>query len=109
MKKAVFAIAVVSVLAVEIAGAPSPAYARPTSGCAIESDVDAAIAGSALTGPRWGYAWWRYAPTPGYVVYSGSYRPQPVDCPGGYWTRLPILDKWGNQVCWSRPKFVCPY
>ncbi len=109
MKKAFFTLAAVSVLAVGIAGTSNLAQARNISGCALETDADAAVVGSAFAGPPWGFAYWRYGPYPGYVAYSGAYRPQPVSCPGGYWTRLPIYDKWGNQMCWSRPKFVCPY
>ena len=49
-----------------------------------------------------------YAPEPGYVVYDGYRRRYPVSCPGGYWARRPVYDRWGNVRGWSRPRFICP-
>jgi hypothetical protein len=42
------------------------------------------------------------------VVYEGYRRPYPDGCPGGYWARRPLHDRWGNFVGWSRPRFICP-
>jgi hypothetical protein len=48
-----------------------------------------------------------YAPVAGYepYEYNGGY---PVACPGGYWARRPLVDRWGNVVGYSRPRFFCP-
>jgi hypothetical protein len=45
---------------------------------------------------------------PAMVVYDGYRRRYPVSCPGGYWARRPVHDRWGNVRGWSRPRFVCP-
>ena len=113
MKKTLFALAAASVLAVGITSTSNPADAGCGWGCGAAigagAVVGAAVVGRAIAGPPPGYAYYGYAPAPGYVAYSGYYGPQPVGCPGGYWARRPIFDQWGNQVGWSRPKFVCPY
>jgi hypothetical protein len=109
MKKTLFALAAVSVLAIGVAGTSSPAEARCGWGCGVGIGVGAFALGAIVASPPPGYAWGGYAPAPGYVAYSDYYGPQPVGCPGGYWARRPLYDQWGNQVGWSRPKFFCPY
>ena len=108
MKKAILAIAAAATLAAGTLTAPAPAEARCV-GCAVGAGVIGGLAAGAIIGgaiansqPRY------YAPEPGYVVYDGYGQPYPVSCPGGYWARRPLHDRWGNFVGWSRPRFVCP-
>jgi hypothetical protein len=71
-----------------------------------------AIIGGAIANSGPGYAapapvYGGYAPVAGYEPYEyrGAY---PVGCPGGYWARRPLVDRWGNVVGYSRPRFFCP-
>ncbi|HLL28880.1 MAG TPA: hypothetical protein VKT73_14680 [Xanthobacteraceae bacterium] len=108
MKKALFALATASTLAIGMAGASSPAQAGCGWGCGVGIGVGAFALGAMATAPR-GYVWGGYEPAPGYVAYTGYGEPMPVGCPGGYWARRPVYDQWGNQMGWSRPRFFCPY
>ena len=113
MKKALLSLAAASVLAIGVAGTVSTAEARCGWNCGTAIGVGAfiggAMVGSAMAGPPPGYAYYGYAPEPGYVTYAGYYGPAPIGCPGGYWARRPLYNQWGDQVGWSRPKFLCPY
>jgi hypothetical protein len=108
MKKMMFALAAAATLAVGTLSAPQPAAAY-CNGCAVGAGVIGGLAAGAIIGgaiansqPHY------YAPAPGYVIYNGYYEPYPTACPGGYWARRPMFDRWGNQVGWSRPRFICP-
>jgi hypothetical protein len=108
MQKTVLALATAATLAVATIGTPSPADAR-CRGCGVAAGVIGGIAAGAIIGgaiansqPRY------YAPAPGYIVYEGYAQPVPVACPGGYWARKRMYDRWGNFVGWSRPRFICP-
>ena len=107
MKKIILAVAAATIAAGSMA-VSSPAEAR-CHGCGVAAGVVGGIAAGAIIGgaiansqPRY------YGPEPGYVVYEGYGRPYPTSCPGGYWARRPLHDRWGNFVGWSRPRFVCP-
>jgi hypothetical protein len=104
MKKTILALAAAATIAAGTLTAPAPAEAR-CLGCWIGGGILAgAIVGSAIAN-----SYPRYAPAPGYVVYSGYDAPYPVGCPGGYWARKPIrFDAYGQPVRWSRARFVCP-
>ncbi|MBS0247592.1 MAG: hypothetical protein JSR61_13315 [Proteobacteria bacterium] len=108
MKKVILAIAAAATIAAGSMTVTGPAEAR-CRGCGVAAGVVGGLAVGAIIGssiansqPRY------YAPEPGYVVYDGYARRYPVSCPGGYWARRPLHDRWGNFVGWSRPRFVCP-
>ncbi len=48
-----------------------------------------------------------YGPVRGYAPVA-DYAPPPVPCPGGYWARRPIFDRYGDFVRYSRPRLFCP-
>jgi len=87
-------------------------------GCGVGAGILGGIAAGAIIGgaiansgpvvaaPAPGY-YGGYAPVAGYEPYEyrGAY---PVGCPGGYWARRPLVDRWGNVVGYSRPRFFCP-
>lgn len=107
MKKTFVAIAAAAAIAAG-AFATTPAEAR-CHGCGVGAGIVGglavgAIIGSSIANSQPGY----YAPQPGYVVYDGYSRSYPVSCGGGYWARRPLYDRWGNQIGWSKPRFVCP-
>jgi hypothetical protein len=109
MKKALLALAAASSIAAATVTVPTAADARCLVGCAVGIGVGAFALGAIAASPPPGYAWGPgYYPGPGYVAYNDYYGPAPVGCPGGYWARRPLIDQWGNQVGWSRPKFFCP-
>ena len=97
IKSLVLAIAAAATIAAGTFAAPTAAEAR--------GGRNAAIIGGAMAAnsqPRY------YAPAPGYVAYDGYYARYPVSCPGGYWARRPVYDRWGNVRGYSRPRFICP-
>lgn len=108
MKKVILAIAAAATVAAGTLAGPTSAEAR-CRGCAVGAGVVGGLAVGAIIGssiansqPRY------YAPAPGYVAYDGYYERYPVSCPGGYWARRPVYDRWGNVRGWSRPRFICP-
>jgi hypothetical protein len=108
MKKIILAIAAAATIAAGSLSTPTPADAR-CYGCGVGAGIIGGLAAGAIIGgaiansqPRY------YAPGPGYVVYDGYGAPYPVACPGGYWARRPLHDRYGNMVGWSRPRFICP-
>lgn len=103
MKKALLALAAAATIAVGTLATPTTADARCT-GCW----VGGAIVGGAILGGAIANSYPRYAPAPGYVVYQAYPEPYPVSCPGGYWARKPMHDRYGNFVGWSRARFICP-
>jgi hypothetical protein len=104
MKKAILAIAAAATIAVGTMSAPTTADAQRRGVGVGLGILGGAIVGAAIVN-SWGP---RYAAAPGYVVYEGYGAPYPVACPGGYWTRRPLYDGYGNMVGWSRPRFRCP-
>jgi hypothetical protein len=105
MKKALLALATTAVLAT-VSMAPTPADARGRGvgiGLGILGGV---IVGSAIAN-SYGYPR-SYYPVAGYEPYPAYYQPSPYGCPGGYWARRPVVDRWGNVVGYSRPRFFCP-
>jgi hypothetical protein len=71
--------------------------------------VAAGIIGGAVIGSMIAQNYGRqYVVEPGWEPY-GAYRVRgPVGCPGGYWARRPMVDRWGNFAGYSRPRFFCP-
>lgn len=106
IKSLVLAIAAAATIAAGTLAGPTAAEARGGRNAAIIGGVAAAaIIGGAIAAnsqPRY------YAPAPGYVAYDGYYARYPVSCPGGYWARRPVYDRWGNVRGYSRPRFICP-
>ncbi len=110
MNKTLTAIAAAAAVALASVAVPSTADAG-CRGCGIGAGIIGGIAAGAIiggaianSGPAYGPA---YAPVVGYepYAYNGGY---PVACPGGYWARRPLVDRWGNVVGYSRPRFFCP-
>lgn len=112
MKKVIVALAAASALGLATVSAPTPADAR-CIGCAVGAGVvGGLLLGGAIAGAAANQG---YAPGPAYVVqpgyqpYAGYSAPYPVACPGGYWARRPVYDRWGNVIGYSgRARFFCP-
>ena len=114
MKKTIMAVATAATIAVGTLGAPTAADAG-CYGCGVGAGVIGGLAAGAIIGgaiansqPRYYAPAPAYGPAPGYVAYNGYAAPYPAACPGGYWARRPLHDRWGNFVGWSRPRFICP-
>jgi hypothetical protein len=105
MKKALLAFTATAVLATASL-IPSAADAG-CRGCGIGLGVlGGVIVGSAIANA---YAYPRaYYPVAGYEPYPTYYAPAPYGCPGGYWGRRPVVDRFGNVVGYSQPRFFCP-
>ncbi len=104
IKSAILSIAAAAPVAAGLLAAPVPAEARCV-GCAVGAGVlGGVIIGSAIANSQPRY----YAPAPGYVAYDGYSARYPVSCPGGFWARRPVYDRWGNVRGYSRPRFICP-
>ena len=104
MKKAILALVAAAIIAAGTLTTPTPADAR-CRGCGIGLGVLGGVVLGTAIANSWGP---RYAPAPGYVLYDGYAEPYPVACPGGYWARRPIHDRYGNFIGWSRARFICP-
>jgi hypothetical protein len=48
------------------------------------------------------------AVVPGYAPYPAYAGAAPVACLGGFWARRPLVDRFGNVVGYSRPRYLCP-
>ena len=109
MTKTLTALAAAAVIGLATTAAPSTANARCV-GCAVGAGIIGGIAAGAIIAgaTRPAYAYPGYAPVTGYDPYYEYAAPGPVACPGGYWARRPIVDRWGNFVGYSRPRFFCP-
>ena len=107
MKKTILALAAAATIAAGTMTAPTAADAR-CHGCGVGLGVAGGLVAGAIIGGAIANSQPRYAPAPGYVVYNGYYEPYPTACPGGYWARRPMRDRYGNVVGWSRPRFICP-
>lgn len=105
MKKTLLALATTAVVATA-AMAPTAADAR-CRGCGIGLGIlGGVIVGGAIANA---YAYPRtYYPVQGYEPYPAYYAGAPVGCPGGYWARRPVYDRFGNVAGYSRPRFFCP-
>ena len=94
MRKAILAIAAAAIVVAGTFAVPHQAEARGGRNAAIIGGVAAAaIIGGAIAAnsqPRY------YAPAPGYVAYDGYSARYPISCPGGYWARRPVYDRWGT-------------
>ena len=116
MMKTLTTLTAAATIAVALTAAPSDAFAQRRGaaiGLGILGGVAAgAIIGGAIANSNQGYYGPGYGPgyvvQPGYAAYDGYYAAAPVGCPGGYWARRPMYDRWGNQTGWSRPRFICP-
>jgi hypothetical protein len=112
MTKALTVIATAGVLALASVSVPNYAQAD-CRGCGVGLGVLGGLAAGAIIGgaiansapPPPPPA---YAVVPGYAPYAGYAAPVPVACPGGYWARRPLVDRFGNVVGYSRPRFFCP-
>jgi hypothetical protein len=111
MTKTLTALAAAGAIALATMAVPTTADAG-CRGCGIGAGIIGGIAAGAIiggaianSGPHPAYG--GYAPVAGYepYEYNGGY---PVGCPGGYWARRPLVDRWGNVVGYSRPRFFCP-
>jgi hypothetical protein len=113
MKKILLAVTAAAAIAAGSLATTNTADARCGWNCGAAIGAGAiiggAIIGNALAGPPPGYAYREYAPVEGYAAYADYGGPAPIGCPGGYWARRPLMDRWGNQIGWSRPRFFCPY
>jgi len=120
MKSLTVALVAAGSLALAAVAVPHDAYAGSRGG-AVAAGIIGGIAAGAIIGgaiaappppPRAYYpaypAYPAYAPVAGYEPYEAYGGPMPVACPGGYWARRPMYDRWGNVVGWSRPRFFCP-
>ena len=85
------------------------AWATPLSAGQVRTVGPGGIAMGAVIGVPLGGPYYHpgYAPIVGYEPFSFD-APFPVPCPGGYWAHRPIVDRWGNQVGYSAPRFFCP-
>lgn len=114
MTKTLTTLTAAATLVAALAVAPTDANAQrrwgPAVGLGILGGVAAgAIIGGAIANSGPGYYGPGYVVQPGYVPYEGYYAAAPVGCPGGFWTRVPVYDPYGNVVGWrGRPRFVCP-
>jgi hypothetical protein len=112
MKKTLIALTAALTVATATMAIPGQADARDRGG-AVAAGIIGGIAAGAIIGGAVanspGPSYRTYAPVSGYEhydAYSGRY---PVDCPGGYWARRPIVDRYGYTVGYSKPRFFCPY
>ncbi len=112
MKKSILVLAAVATIAVTSVASIDSAEASRRGraiGAGIAAGIGAAIIGGAIVNsPAYGYPR-TYYPVAGYEPYPAYGIAAPYGCPGGYWARRPVRDRWGNVVGWSRPRFFCPY
>ena len=105
MKKTFLALATTAAL-VTATLAPTTADARPRGWGVGAGILGGVIVGSAIAGA---YAYPRsYYPQAGYGPYPAYYATAPYQCQGGYWARRPVVDRFGNVVGYSRPRYFCP-
>jgi hypothetical protein len=102
MRKSLLALATGAVL---VAGtlAPTAADAR-CRGCGIA----AGILGGLILGGAIAHAYpYSDYPVADYETYPAQAGADSA-CPGGYWARRPLLDRYGNVVGYTRPRYFCP-
>lgn len=113
MKKTLTALTMAGVLALGAIATSSDAYAWRRGGGGVGLGIVGGLAAGAIIGGAIAssnaYAYPRaYYPVQGYEPYGAYAGPVPVGCPGGYWARKPLVDRFGNVVGYSRPRFFCP-
>jgi hypothetical protein len=81
------------------------------NGCGVAAGIVGGVAAGAVVGSAIANAgpYPGYAVVPGYAPYPAYAAAVPVGCPGGYWARRPLVDRFGNVVGFSRPRFFCPW
>jgi len=104
MMKTLTTFTAAATVAAALLAAPSDANAQRRWGPAVGLGILGGVVAGSIIANSYGPA---YAVQPGYepYAYRGRY---PVDCPGGYWARRPMVDPYGNVVGYSRPHFFCP-
>ncbi len=111
MKSAMTAIAAAGVFALGAVSISTDARAD-CRGCGVGLGVLGGLAAGAIIGGAvansQAQAAGAYPVAPGYAPYPAYAAPGPVACPGGYWARRPLVDRWGNVVGYSQPQFFCP-
>ncbi len=109
MKKTLTGILAVAAIAGTLAATVTNADAQGRRGGWIGPAIVGGIIGSAIIGGAVANSYGpRYVVEPGWEPY-GAYRARgPVDCPGGYWARQPLVDRFGDVRGYSRPRFFCP-
>jgi hypothetical protein len=108
MKTTTTAVAAAGMLAFASAMAPTGADAG-CNGCGLAAGILGGVAAGAIIGGAIANsAPPPYAVAPGYAPYPAYAAAVPVGCPGGYWARRPLVDRFGNVVGYSRPRFFCP-
>jgi hypothetical protein len=108
MKTTTAALAAAGMLALASVMAPTGADAG-CRGCGVAAGIIGGIAAGAIIGGAIANsAYPAYAVAPGYTPYPAYAAAVPVGCPGGYWARRPLVDRSGNVVGYSRPRFFCP-
>jgi hypothetical protein len=110
MKKTLTGILAVAAIAGTLAASVTNADAqRRRGGGWVGPAIVGGIIGSAIVGATIANSYGRqYVVEPGYEPYRAYRVRGPVECPGGYWARRPLVDRWGNVVGYSRPRFFCP-
>ena len=107
MKKALLGLATASAIAGLLAASVSSADARWRRGGYVAAGVVGGLAAGAIIGSAYAYPR-AYYPVVGYEPYPVYYAPPAYRCPGGYWARRPMYDRFGNVVGYTRPRFFCP-
>jgi hypothetical protein len=108
MKIITTALAAAGVLALASVMAPTGADAQ-CRGCGVAAGALGGIAAGAIIGGAIANAAPPpYAVAPGYAPYPAYAGPVPVTCPGGYWARRPLVDRFGNFIGYSEPRYFCP-
>jgi hypothetical protein len=114
MKKTLIALTAALTVAAATMAAPTQADARDRGGAVAAGIIGGLAAGAIIGGavansPPPQYRYRTYAPVSGYEHYGAYSGRHPVGCPGGYWARRPIVDRYGYTVGYSKPRFFCPY
>jgi hypothetical protein len=77
-------------------------------GCGLAAGIIGGVAAGAIIGGAIANSYPGYAVAPGDAPYPAYAAAVPIGCPGGYWARRPLVDRFGNVVGYSRPRFFCP-
>jgi hypothetical protein len=108
MKKVITAFLAVAVIAATLATVSSDANAQ-RRGLGVGAGIALGVLGGVIVGSAIANSYGRqYVVEPGWEPYPVYRVRGPVGCPGGYWARRPMVDRWGNFAGYSRPRFFCP-